>query len=522
MKKVLLFLILFICFERTFSQQFGHFASATFVQTCYGTKFYNNSIERATPDCINPTCDTIFHLKNFGKHYKNSGNLILKGGELKTFRGNNSIVCGSRMYYVVYPIGNRPNNPNFNQINLPFRSNCTMDNDGNGTPDTFGDSYGPCSGNDQKWNNMDQDIDLTNFNVGSYALEIYFDVTGQQNGTSNCNDTVLVINSGNNFIGFFQILEATITADGPTTFCQGESVNLSSSFQTGTTWSTGSNNQSINANSSGTFSITTPSINLCNTTDNASISITVNPLPNVTSSSDLTICKGETVTLNASGADIYVWNDNLENGMTINLSENTSFTVIGTNSATNCSNTASFSIIVVETPQALIGTNSTNFTPNSNIVFFNNSTNANSYIWNFDNGSNSLITYDLSSQEMQFEEGNYVIKLTASNGVCEDTDSILILILPEPQIEIPNIFTVNDDGDNDLFFIKSANLSEFNISILNRWGSVMFESKDANFTWDGKYKNKKVTEGTYFYIYQAKGIDNKELNGQGFITIIVN
>ncbi len=85
-------------------------------------------------------------------------------------------------------------------------------------------------------------------------------------------------------------------------------------------------------------------------------------------------------------------------------------------------------------------------------------------------------------------------------------------------IIIPNVFTPNEDGVNDTYFITAKGLKEFNMVIVNRWGNVVFESDDVQFSWDGTINGDKCGDGTYFYIITAKSA-TKEYKKQGHITI---
>lgn len=69
-----------------------------------------------------------------------------------------------------------------------------------------------------------------------------------------------------------------------------------------------------------------------------------------------------------------------------------------------------------------------------------------------------------------------------------------INIRDDYNIFIPNSFTPNDDGINDVFQIKGSGLSEegFLINIYDRWGKIIYTSKDINSSWDGKVNEKKL------------------------------
>ena len=92
----------------------------------------------------------------------------------------------------------------------------------------------------------------------------------------------------------------------------------------------------------------------------------------------------------------------------------------------------------------------------------------------------------------------------------------------EEKILVPNAFSPNDDGINDLFkiFIKDDVLIERFI-IINRYGEIVFETKDANESWNGRFKGILANEGSYsyliaFYIPYEEGIQSKK----GIITLI--
>lgn len=68
------------------------------------------------------------------------------------------------------------------------------------------------------------------------------------------------------------------------------------------------------------------------------------------------------------------------------------------------------------------------------------------------------------------------------------------------QFYIPNCFTPNDDGDNDVFLPVSPNLSDYSFKIYNRWGQLLFVSTDASIGWDGRNEHGNMAEtGTYIW-----------------------
>ncbi|MBT6834532.1 MAG: T9SS type B sorting domain-containing protein [Bacteroidetes bacterium] len=83
------------------------------------------------------------------------------------------------------------------------------------------------------------------------------------------------------------------------------------------------------------------------------------------------------------------------------------------------------------------------------------------------------------------------------------------------RIYTPNSFTPNNDGINDIFLPKGLFVSEYKLTIYNRWGEKLFESSDIKKGWDGSFKGKTCPLGTYYYSIKAIGVngEGKELNG---------
>ena len=103
-----------------------------------------------------------------------------------------------------------------------------------------------------------------------------------------------------------------ITADGPTTFCAGGSVTLTSSAETNYLWSDGETTPSINVNSTGTFTIRVINTNGCQSVTSAATSVIVNPLPvtpTITSDGPTTFCDGGNVSLSAGAGTSYLWSN---------------------------------------------------------------------------------------------------------------------------------------------------------------------------------------------------------------------
>lgn len=100
----------------------------------------------------------------------------------------------------------------------------------------------------------------------------------------------------------------------------------------------------------------------------------------------------------------------------------------------------------------------------------------------------------------------YYVNVISDRG-CTKEDSIEVKVIPggiENGYPVPNAFTPNDDGKNDCFGLQSWGfVTDFSLSIYNRWGQLLFHSNKTSDCWDGTYKG--IKQGTGMYIYQASG-----------------
>ena len=266
----------------------------------------------------------------------------------------------------------------------------------------------------------------------------------------------------------------------------------------------------------------TPSANSCSG-DPVLFSITVNPLPYPDAGSDQIICLGDSILLNVVGPDQYIWNDTIINDtiielLTLGINE---FIVEATD-FNNCQNTDTLLIDVIEPPISSFTPNVTEGLSILNVEFSNTSLNANSFEWDFGNGTSYNVN-DLSSQSSDFIDlGDYSVMLVAFNGICTDTSMVIISVVPftDPIIQFPNVFSPNNDSSNDLFEIYNENILDFELNIFNRWGNLIYFTTNVDAFWDGKVNGSLAKDGVYFYTYRAKGISEKEISGHGYFTLI--
>jgi len=119
------------------------------------------------------------------------------------------------------------------------------------------------------------------------------------------------------------------------------------------------------------------------------------------------------------------------------------------------------------------------------------------------------------------EEGQYVVNLYfVSNAGCTDTISYNVLVIPcqDTYVYTPNSFTPNGDGLNDVFNIYGYNFSNPEMFIYNRWGELIYNSK--NLGWDGTYKGNPCQQDVYVYLIKWVDARGKLKQIVGHLTLL--
>jgi gliding motility-associated-like protein len=143
-------------------------------------------------------------------------------------------------------------------------------------------------------------------------------------------------------------------------------------------------------------------------------------------------------------------------------------------------------------------------------------------IWSFGNGATTTNTNNESTSATYNAPGTYTVTLLVSKGICLDTAFKTIKVDIPSNLEVPNVFTPNGDGSNDVFFLKTANLTDVNAVIFDRWGNLVYsvDSSSGNIAWDGKSPGgKDCAPGVYFYIINATGKDAKSYVQKGNVSL---
>ena len=191
------------------------------------------------------------------------------------------------------------------------------------------------------------------------------------------------------------------------------------------------------------------------------------------------------------------------------------YTLTVTDNLTGCSSTDVVNVTQAIATASIIANPTSGISP-LDVAFTGAGAGNPNYSWNFGDGNTS----NSQNPNNTFTTGTYTVTLTTTSGSCTATATVEIVVEDGLTIEIPNVFTPNNDGANDVFTIKSTGVKEIALQIFNRWGEKLYEFSGAKASWDGLAPNSaKVPEGTYFYFVKATGFDGTEIEKHGTVNL---
>lgn len=368
------------------------------------------------------------------------------------------------------------------------------------------------------------------WNTGETTADIYphpiittiYSVTGTTSGCSTTATSTVTVSSN------------IALAVNSASICSGQSATLTASGANSYTWSNGSNSNPLIISPSATtiYSLTG---NNSGCSGISTSTVFVGAIPNVTISANVTSgCPPLCVQFsNMSSDSITNWEWTFENDVTSSqtkplhcFKESGLYSVsLNITSSNGCkkTTTATNMITVFEKPIA-------DFSPSIDVTdifdptisFYNQSSNAISYSWNFGDVSTST---DINPTHTYSLEGTYTTTLTATNQyACKDTKTRDIVINGLFTFYAPNTFTPNNDLVNDVFLPVGLGWDpeKYVLVIYDRWGNNYFSSKETDKGWDGKTKNgaKTVPSDVYTWTVELTDLYGKEHKYIGHISVI--
>ena len=309
----------------------------------------------------------------------------------------------------------------------------------------------------------------------------------------------------------------------------GLTVNSTPSAGMSYTWSTGPNTQSINTSVGGVVTVTVQNTSSgCYVVAQYTVNINTTA-PAINAFDQVIPCGSNSVTLVGYSTPpnvTYNW-----------TTSGTGSLLSGANTASAVAGSAGHYVLTVvlnstgcSTTQTVNVTSGAGISPSFTanpvsgtaplLVNFNNQTSGtgNIYSWNFGDPNSSSNTSSLTNPDHTYNTTgtyNVVLMVTNASGLCSGTTTVTIEVLENSSLIVPNVFTPNGDGKNDVFKIISTGIKDLQCDIFNRWGTKIYSFSSASGSWDGN----NATDGTYFYILKCTGIDGKEYNLQGYLNL---
>ena len=247
---------------------------------------------------------------------------------------------------------------------------------------------------------------------------------------------------------------------------------------------------SVTANPTVTTTYTITGSNGC--VNSATTTVRVDTLPKLIIPQTAGICIGQTATLTASGATSYTWTTGtIAASTTVAPSINTTYTVIGTDAHT-CTNTA-VQTVTVNVVSVTINEGTASIMINSGSSVTLDANGATSYTWSTNETGASVTESPKASTQ-------YCVVGSVNN--CRDTSCISVTVDQVcGTVYIPDAFSPNGDGANDVFRVYGGCINELTLQIFDRWGNKVFETTNVSIGWDGTFNGSLMNTGTY--IYQA-------------------
>ena len=347
--------------------------------------------------------------------------------------------------------------------------------------------------------------------------------------SSGCTDTV------NKSLTVFPL--PNVDAGSDSTICRGQTITLLPGGALSYTWQTNGSlscsactNPLAKPDSTIKYFVTGKSIEGCTNKDSIKVSV-IQPFRIITSIRD-TICRGEATRLLASGTDTYTWSPSagLSNVNIANPSAkpdtSTIYRVIGSDQQNCFKDTGYVPVIVYNKPIFNIIPDVLNIPAGSSVtITTNGSADINAYNWS---PSTGLSCNNCPQPTATPAANSTTYTAIASNaGGCTATDQVTInMLCGSGNIFIPNTFSPNGDGSNDIFYPRGKGIKGVkNMIIYNRWGAVVFQRgnfdiNNQNAGWDGSYKGQPAPSEVYVYHLEIICGTGNQFLYKGDVTLV--
>jgi gliding motility-associated-like protein len=249
--------------------------------------------------------------------------------------------------------------------------------------------------------------------------------------------------------------------------------------------------------------------------------VTIFAKPTVTASGSATdVCKGTMVTLTAvSPGNTIAWlGVGPGNVVTVTPLDSTVYMAVAT-TANGCMDTASvsvavqpFTITLTANPDPVLAGTNTTFTTTGNFTY-------NVLSWS---PANLFTDQTATTQNIVVNDTTTAFSVIGqSSGGCLDTATLNIVVDPNlKDFFIPNSFSPNNDGNNDIFKVYGTSVKEVIMRVYNQWGELVFESENESIGWDGTWNGRPQAVGVYVYVAKVTFYNNVSIKRKGTINLI--
>ena len=143
------------------------------------------------------------------------------------------------------------------------------------------------------------------------------------------------------------------------------------------------------------------------------------------------------------------------------------------------------------------------------------------YTWDAED-PNAIMTIEEDSAIVNLASGIYTLIVIDSVG-CKNTAIVSIEDILENcdfHIFLPNIFSPNGDGKNDIFIVRGKGIKTINLTIYSRWGEKVFETENPDVGWDGRFRGQDMNPAVFVYYVKATMVTNEIIEQKGNVTLV--
>lgn len=359
------------------------------------------------------------------------------------------------------------------------------------------------------WNNVNSNNSISNLSIGDYTLVV--------TDASGCSQ-ISIVNISNIPFGTVSITVNTSIK------CNGDANGVITGTMLGGSnpytyvWNNGSSEQTISNLIAGTYSLQITDNKGCIGTHTLNLtepSAIVLIMANISDTCSQSKGLASVTASGGAGTYSYLWNTNSTDQQLTNLSIGT-YSVLVTD-VNGCTKSISANVNDVNTAIADAGID---VTINKGETIQLTASGGGTYSWSPLTGlDNSSISNPIANPTITT---TYTLLITDNNG-CTATDELTITVetpCVNNEVYIPNSFSPNGDGINDLLYVRGNCIENMLFTVYNRWGEKIFESNDITKAWDGTYNNQPMGTGVYAYYIEAVLKSKDIVNNKGNISLI--